>query len=80
MSQIFVSTPEILWQGGGNENGKTDPVLAIDILGTSILATAGIDANVPPRGTARLWKFGASDADLLFLIESRLTRPFSTML
>lgn len=69
-----ISTPELLWHGGGNENGKPDPVYSVDILShssnskknsstylsssvletTSVLATAGIDANVPPKGSVRV--------------------------
>lgn len=49
-----VDTPELLWHGGGNENGKPDPVYSIDFHPTGILATAGIDANVPPRGSVRV--------------------------
>ena len=48
------STPELLWHGGGNENGKPDPVFAVDINAHNILATAGIDASVPPKGSVRV--------------------------
>jgi WD40 repeat protein len=54
---IFTATPEILWHGGGNENGKPDPVYSLDIHHSSnTLATCGIDANVPPTGSVRLWR------------------------
>ncbi len=54
---IFTATPEILWHGGGNENGKPDPVYSLDIHHSSnTLATCGIDANVPPKGSVRLWR------------------------
>ena len=48
------STPELLWHGGGNENGKPDPVFAVDVSPNDILATAGIDASVPPKGSVRV--------------------------
>jgi hypothetical protein len=71
-----ISTPELLWHGGGNENGKPDPVYSVDILShssnskkdsstylsssvsetTTVMATAGIDANVPPKGSVRVRK------------------------
>ena len=47
-------TPELLWHGGGNENGKPDPVFSVDISPNDILATAGIDASVPPKGSVRV--------------------------
>ena len=48
-------TPECLWHGGGNENGKPDPVFSIDFHPKEeIFVTSGIDANTPPRGTARV--------------------------
>jgi hypothetical protein len=49
-----VSTPEVLWHGGGNENGKPDPVYSVDLHPLNVLATAGIDANVPPKGSVRV--------------------------
>jgi len=54
MSKVKVSTPEILWHGGGNENGKPDPVYSVDFHPMGVLATAGIDANVPPKGSVRV--------------------------
>ncbi len=51
---IRSSTPELLWHGGGNENGKPDPVFAVDISPNDVLATAGIDASVPPKGSVRV--------------------------
>jgi hypothetical protein len=53
-TKLRVSTPEILWHGGGNENGKPDPVYAVDFHPAGILVTAGIDANLPPKGCARV--------------------------
>eukprot|EP01031_Cornospumella_fuschlensis_P035564 gene35564-43127_t len=51
-----VSTPQILWHGGANENGKPDPVYSVDFHPTQpILATAGVDGNMPANGCARLW-------------------------
>ncbi len=49
-----ISTPEILWHGGGNENGKPDPVFSVDVNSSLVLATGGIDASVPPRGSVRV--------------------------
>jgi hypothetical protein len=51
---MIVSTPEILWHGGGLEPGKPDPVLSVDIYSNNILATSGIDENVPPKGSVRV--------------------------
>lgn len=48
------NTPELLWHGGGNENGKPDPVYAVDVSCCNLLATAGIDASVPPKGSVRV--------------------------
>ena len=48
------TTPELLWHGGGNENGKPDPVYSVDMHPSNILATAGIDASVPPKGSVRV--------------------------
>ncbi|KAJ1437635.1 WD40-repeat-containing domain protein [Ochromonadaceae sp. CCMP2298] len=54
---IAVSTPEVLWHGGGNENGKPDPVYSVDFHPQEmVLLTSGIDANVPPKGSVRLWR------------------------
>lgn len=49
-----ISTPEILWHGGGLQPGKPDPVLSNDILFNNILITSGIDASIPPKGTIRV--------------------------
>jgi hypothetical protein len=54
MTGPHVSTPEVLWHGGGNENGKPDPVYSCDLHPLNVLATAGIDANVPPKGSVRV--------------------------
>ncbi len=48
--------PEILWHGGGNEGGKPDPVFSVDMHPEGVLATAGVDEMVPPKGTVRLWR------------------------
>ena len=56
MAALEYSSPEILWHGGGNEGGKPDPVYALDIHPDGVLATAGVDETVPPKGTVRLWK------------------------
>jgi hypothetical protein len=53
-SDVRVTTPEILWHGGGLLPGKPDPVLSIDMYQEDILATAGIDANIPPKGSIRV--------------------------
>ena len=49
-----INTPELLWHGGGNENGKPDPVYSIDFHPSGLLVTAGIDAAVPPKGSVRV--------------------------
>jgi hypothetical protein len=54
ISDLRVTTPEILWHGGGLLPGKPDPVLSVDIYHEDILVTAGIDANVPPKGSVRV--------------------------
>jgi len=61
---VVVSVPELLWHGGGNENGKPDPVYSVDYhpysleghgLGVgSVLCTSGIDASIPPKGSVRV--------------------------
>ena len=56
---ISISTPELLWHGGGIENGKPDPVYSVDMHPSDILATAGIDANIPPKGSVRVSAFEA---------------------
>jgi hypothetical protein len=53
-SGMIITTPMILWHGGGLENGKTDPVLSIDTAKSNILATSGIDSNIPPKGSVRV--------------------------
>lgn len=50
-----VSTPELLWHGGGNEHGKPDPIYSLDYHPTeSVLLTTGIDASTPPKGSVRV--------------------------
>lgn len=68
-STIKVSTPELLWHGGGTDNGKPDPVYSLDLHPTNILATAGIDASIPPKGSVRLWKIDPVVEGQEFLIE-----------
>jgi len=61
---VVVSTPELLWHGGGNENGKPDPVYSVDfhpyslegngLEAGNILCTSGIDASIPPKGSVRV--------------------------
>lgn len=53
-SDLRVTTPEILWHGGGLLPGKPDPVLSVDMYQEDILVTAGIDANIPPKGSIRV--------------------------
>jgi WD40 repeat protein len=55
-SALSISSPEILWHGGGNTNGKPDPVYAVDMHSDGVMATAGVDESVPPKGTVRLWR------------------------
>ena len=57
--ELTVTTPEILWHGGGNTNGKVEHVFSLDIY-NKIMATTGLDGEVPPRGCVRLWNL-ASD-------------------
>lgn len=64
-----VVTPEVLWHGGGNENGKPDPVFSVDMHPSNVLASAGIDANVPPKGSVRIWKVNSSKSGQEFIIE-----------
>ena len=54
---MSIYTPELLWHGGGNENGKPDPVYSVDMHPLDVLATAGIDANIPPKGSVRVSRF-----------------------
>lgn len=49
-----ISTPEILWHGGGMVSGKNDPVFSIDMHPLNILATAGIDSSIPARGSVHV--------------------------
>ena len=65
-----VTTPEILWHGGGLQPGKPDPVLSIDLLEENLLITSGIDANIPPKGTIRVISLSLS---FLFFFDSFLT-------
>jgi hypothetical protein len=57
---IHVTTPEILWHGGGLDHGKPDPVYSVDYHPKeNILLTTGIDASVPPKGSIRVKDFFA---------------------
>lgn len=69
IDKIKVTTPELLWHGGGNENGKPDPVYSVDFHPFGVLASAGLDANVPPKGCARLWKINQQEDGQDFIIE-----------
>lgn len=65
-SDMRVTTPEILWHGGGLSPGKPDPVLSIDMYSEDILVTAGIDANIPPKGSIRVCEEDQSYCFLIF--------------
>ena len=56
-SNMQVTTPELLWHGGGAENGKPDPVYSVDIFDNNILATSGVDENIPPKGSVRVSEY-----------------------
>jgi len=58
---VRIYSPNVLWHGGATENGKTDPVFSVDLHPSDVLATAGIDENMPPKGCVRLWKVDAQD-------------------
>ena len=49
-----IRTPLVLWHGGGMTNGKNDPVFSLDLHSSNVLATAGIDSSVPPRGSVHV--------------------------
>ena len=51
-----IATPEILWHGGGMVLGKNDPVFSVDMHPLNVLATGGIDGNVPPKGSVHVRK------------------------
>ncbi len=52
---ILVTTPQILWHGGANENGKPDPIYSVDFHPKeALLATGGIDGNLPANGCVRV--------------------------
>lgn len=54
-NRMRVTTPELLWHGGGNEHGKPDPVYSVDFHPKEhVMLTTGIDANVPPKGSVRV--------------------------
>eukprot|EP01035_Chromulina_nebulosa_P020755 gene20755-26911_t len=64
-----ITTPELLWHGGGCENGKPDPIYSIDIHPMNILATAGVDGSMPPKGAVRLWKVDSTSDNPEFIFE-----------
>jgi hypothetical protein len=66
---VSIYTPELLWHGGGNENGKPDPVYSVDMHPLDVLATAGIDANIPPKGSVRVSRLFVLD-----VLEPRLCK------
>jgi hypothetical protein len=35
-------------------NGKPDPVFSLDMHPTNVLATAGVDGDIPPRGSVHV--------------------------
>ena len=49
-----VFTPQVLWHGGGQTNGKTERVYSVDIHPIGILVTSGIDGSSPAKGCVRL--------------------------
>jgi WD40 repeat protein len=58
---MHVTTPQILWHGGGDDHGKpaanplADPVYSVDFHPTeNILITTGNDGNIPPKGSVRV--------------------------
>ncbi len=54
-SKYQVTTPQILWHGGGVDHGKPDPVYSVDYHPKeNVILTTGIDANVPPKGSVRV--------------------------
>jgi hypothetical protein len=54
-TMMKVSTPELLWHGGANENGKPDPVFSIDFHPCEpVMLSTGIDAAIPPKGSVRV--------------------------
>lgn len=62
MAEVMqVYSPNVLWHGGATESGKTDPVFSVDLHPSNVLATAGIDENMPPKGCVRLWKVNTNE-------------------
>jgi hypothetical protein len=37
-----------------DESAKPEPVYSIDMIGTNVIATSGIDENMPPKGSVRV--------------------------
>lgn len=73
-----VITPELLWHGGGNENGKPDPVYSVDVHPSmQVMSTSGIDANVPPKGSVRVRSIFHSPLLPTYLLHYRIFICFS---
>jgi chromatin assembly factor 1 subunit B len=65
---LSIYSPELLWQGGA-DNGKPEPVFGVDMNPSNVLATAGNDENVPPKGSVRLWRIAQDKDGQEFIIE-----------
>ena len=65
---LSIYSPEVLWHGGA-DNGKPEPVFSVDMHPTNVLATAGNDENLPPKGSVRLWKTAVEHDAQEFIIE-----------
>lgn len=65
---MSIYSPELLWHGGA-DNGKPEPVFAVDMHPSNVLATAGNDENIPPKGSVRLWKVDMQKDGQEFVIE-----------
>jgi len=68
VSGMSVYLPETLWHGGA-DNGKPDPVFAVDMHPSNVLVTGGNDENIPPKGSVRLWKVEMARDAQEFIIE-----------
>ena len=65
---LSIFSPEVLWHGGA-DNGKPEPVFSVDMHPSNVLATAGNDENLPPKGSVRLWKVEMDRDAQEFVIE-----------
>ena len=65
---MSIYSPELLWQGGA-DNGKPEPVFSLDMHPSNVLATAGNDENIPPKGSVRLWRIDVDKDGQEFIIE-----------